>query len=121
MWNRNITGLDAEGTFRSLNGAADENVFIGKLVRQVSFAFSRYGAICLMMRCLIMNIFFTALRLKALRLVHITSLEEADLAHRLIVMQKTEPEGSKEAIVILLFALIVITEIVTYYQLIFWI
>lgn len=34
---------------------------------------------------------------------------------------KTEPEGSKEAIVILLFALIVITEIVTYYQLIFWI
>lgn len=119
MWNRNITGLDVEGTFRSLNGAADENVFIGKASKAGFFASSRFGATCLMMLCLITNIFFTALRLKALRLVHITSLVEEDPAHRLIVMQKTEPEESKEAIVILLFALIVITEIVLFYLLIF--
>ena len=30
MWNKNITDLDESGTFRSLNGAADENIFIGK-------------------------------------------------------------------------------------------
>lgn len=39
MWNRNITGLDAEGTFRSLNGAADENVFIGKASKAGFFCF----------------------------------------------------------------------------------
>ena len=39
MWNRNITGLDAKGTFRSLNGAADENVFIGKASKAGFFCF----------------------------------------------------------------------------------
>ena len=39
MWNRNITGLDAEGTFRSLNGAADENIFIGKASKAGFFCF----------------------------------------------------------------------------------
>lgn len=117
MWNRNITGLDAEGTFRSLNGAADENVFIGKASKAGFFCFFKvwrdmpYDAV----------LDYEHILLKALRLVHITSLEEADLAHRLIVMQKTEPEGSKEAIAILLFALIVITGIVSYCRLIFWI
>lgn len=39
MWNKNITGLDAEGTFRSLNGAADENIFIGKASKAGFFCF----------------------------------------------------------------------------------
>lgn len=39
MWNKNITGLDVEGTFRSLNGAADENVFIGKASKAGFFCF----------------------------------------------------------------------------------
>lgn len=29
-WLTNITGLDVEGTYRSLNGAADESIFIGR-------------------------------------------------------------------------------------------
>ena len=39
MWNKNITELDAAGTFRSLNGAADENVFIGKASKAGFFCF----------------------------------------------------------------------------------
>ena len=39
MWSKNITGLDAAGTFRSLNGAADENVFIGKASKAGFFCF----------------------------------------------------------------------------------
>ena len=39
MWSRNITGLNTEGTFRSLNGAADENVFIGKASKAGFFCF----------------------------------------------------------------------------------
>lgn len=39
MWNKNITGLDVNGTFRSLNGAADENVFIGKASKAGFFCF----------------------------------------------------------------------------------
>ena len=39
MWNRNITGLNTEGTFRSLNGAADENIFIGKASKAGFFCF----------------------------------------------------------------------------------
>lgn len=39
MWDKNITGLDVEGTFRSLNGAADENVFIGKASKAGFFCF----------------------------------------------------------------------------------
>lgn len=39
MWNRNITDLDAAGTFRSLNGAADENIFIGKASKAGFFCF----------------------------------------------------------------------------------
>lgn len=39
MWHKNITGLDQSGTFRSLNGAADENVFIGKASKAGFFCF----------------------------------------------------------------------------------
>lgn len=39
MWQKNITGLDTSGTFRSLNGAADENVFIGKASKAGFFCF----------------------------------------------------------------------------------
>ena len=39
MWDKNITGLDVEGTFRSLNGAADENIFIGKASKAGFFCF----------------------------------------------------------------------------------
>ncbi len=39
MWNKNITGLDTAGTFRSLNGAADENVFTGKASKAGFFCF----------------------------------------------------------------------------------
>lgn len=39
MWSKNITGLDPSGTFRSLNGAADENVFIGKASKAGFFCF----------------------------------------------------------------------------------
>ena len=39
MWNKNITGLDTSGTFRSLNGAADENIFIGKASKAGFFCF----------------------------------------------------------------------------------
>ncbi len=39
MWNKNITGLDNAGTFRSLNGAADENVFTGKASKAGFFCF----------------------------------------------------------------------------------
>lgn len=39
MWNKNITDLDESGTFRSLNGAADENVFIGKASKAGFFCF----------------------------------------------------------------------------------
>ena len=39
MWSKNITGLDTAGTFRSLNGAADENVFIGKASKAGFFCF----------------------------------------------------------------------------------
>lgn len=35
MWNKNITALDESGTFRSLNGATDENIFIGKASKAV--------------------------------------------------------------------------------------
>lgn len=39
MWNKNITDLDESGTFRSLNGAADENIFIGKASKAGFFCF----------------------------------------------------------------------------------
>lgn len=39
MWNKNITDLDESGTFRSLNGAADENIFIGKACKAGFFCF----------------------------------------------------------------------------------
>ena len=39
MWSKNITGLDVDGTFRSLNGAADENIFIGKASKAGFFCF----------------------------------------------------------------------------------
>ncbi len=39
MWNKNITNLDESGTFRSLNGAADENIFIGKASKAGFFCF----------------------------------------------------------------------------------
>ena len=39
MWSKNITGLDVAGTFRSLNGAADENIFIGKASKAGFFCF----------------------------------------------------------------------------------
>lgn len=39
MWNKNITGLEQKGTFRSLNGAADENIFIGKASKAGFFCF----------------------------------------------------------------------------------
>lgn len=39
MWEKNITNLNAEGTFRSLNGAADENIFIGKASKAGFFCF----------------------------------------------------------------------------------
>lgn len=39
MWQKNITRLYASGTFRSLNGAADENVFIGKASKAGFFCF----------------------------------------------------------------------------------
>lgn len=38
MWEKNITG-QSEGTYRSLNGAADENVFIGKATKAGFFLF----------------------------------------------------------------------------------
>ena len=38
MWNKNITSI-GEGQFRSLNGAADENVFIGKASKAGFFCF----------------------------------------------------------------------------------
>ncbi len=38
MWNKNITAQSV-GTFRSLNGAADENVFIGKATKAGFFLF----------------------------------------------------------------------------------
>lgn len=38
MWNKNITGVDG-GQFRSLNGAADENIFIGKASKAGFFCF----------------------------------------------------------------------------------
>ena len=38
MWDKNITGVE-EGKFRSLNGAADENVFIGKASKAGFFCF----------------------------------------------------------------------------------
>jgi hypothetical protein len=39
MWSKNITGLDTHGIFRSLNGAADENIFIGKASKAGFFCF----------------------------------------------------------------------------------
>lgn len=39
MWNKNITRLDEAGTFRSLNGVADENIFIGKASKAGFFCF----------------------------------------------------------------------------------
>lgn len=38
MWEKNIT-LQGDGTFRSLNGAADENIFIGKATKAGFFLF----------------------------------------------------------------------------------
>ena len=38
MWEKNITG-QSDGTYRSLNGAADENVFIGKATKAGFFLF----------------------------------------------------------------------------------
>ena len=38
-WDRNITGVDQRGTFRSLNGAADENVFIGRASKAGFYCF----------------------------------------------------------------------------------
>lgn len=38
MWNKNITNVE-DGKFRSLNGAADENVFIGKASKAGFFCF----------------------------------------------------------------------------------
>ena len=38
-WKKNITGLDAAGTFRSLKGAADENIFIGRASQAGFFCF----------------------------------------------------------------------------------
>lgn len=39
MWKRNITNLDAQGTFRSLNGAADESIFQGRASKAGYFCF----------------------------------------------------------------------------------
>ena len=39
MWSKNITGLDESGTFRSLNGAASENIFIGRATRAGYYCF----------------------------------------------------------------------------------
>lgn len=39
MWKKNLTNLDAQGIFRSLNGAADENIFIGKASKAGFFCF----------------------------------------------------------------------------------
>lgn len=38
MWEKNITG-QSDGTYRSLNGAADENIFIGKATKAGFFLF----------------------------------------------------------------------------------
>lgn len=38
-WVSNITGLDKEGIFRSLNGAANENIFIGRASKAGFFCF----------------------------------------------------------------------------------
>lgn len=39
MWVQNITGLDQEGTFRSLNGAANESIFQGRASKAGYFCF----------------------------------------------------------------------------------
>lgn len=39
MWSTNITGLDREGSFRSLNGAADESIFIGRASKAGLYCF----------------------------------------------------------------------------------
>ena len=39
MWKRNITNLDTKGTFRSLNGAADESIFQGRASKAGYFCF----------------------------------------------------------------------------------
>lgn len=39
MWKKNITQLNKNGIFRSLNGAADENIFIGKALKAGFFCF----------------------------------------------------------------------------------
>lgn len=39
MWSKNITDLDEKGTFRSLNGAASENIFIGRATRAGYYCF----------------------------------------------------------------------------------
>lgn len=39
MWKRNITNLDTHGTFRSLNGAADESIFQGRASKAGYFCF----------------------------------------------------------------------------------
>lgn len=52
-WCRDLTGVDLkkEGSFRSLNGAADENIFIGRASKAGFFALLRFGEICHMMQC----------------------------------------------------------------------
>lgn len=39
MWDQNITGLDNAGTFRSLNGAANESIFQGRASKAGYFCF----------------------------------------------------------------------------------
>lgn len=38
-WDKNITNLDERGIYRSLNGAADENIFIGRASKAGYFCF----------------------------------------------------------------------------------
>ncbi len=51
MWKRNITNLDAQGTFRSLYGADDESIFQGRASKAGYFCFIKvwhdmpYGAV----------------------------------------------------------------------------
>ena len=61
MAKSNITGLDKEGTYRSLSGAASENIFIGRASAAGFFCFFK-GWICRMMLSLTTKELCTGLR-----------------------------------------------------------